>query len=256
MHTTDELRRAFRSKYGDVSRLGWGPRARRSAGYFTPDDYYEATVARLVTPGCSWLDVGGGRDVFPSNRRLAAELAARCGRLVAVDPDPTVRENPFAHERVQAMIQDYAGGPFDLATLRMVAEHIDEPEAAVASLARLVRPGGAVVVYTVNQWSAVSLAAWLTPLWFHHAVKRRLWGTEEKDTFPVAYKMNTRGRLRSLFHSGGFREESFDYLDDCRTFHQFRLLHYIELTVWQAVRSVGWHYPETCLLGVYRKRSD
>ena len=250
---TDELIRISNMKYGDPSRLGWGPRARRAAGYFTPDEHYEATVARLVTPGSAWLDVGGGRDVFPSNRPLATELVARCGRLVAVDPDSTVHENSFAHERVQAMIEDYSGGPFDLATLRMVAEHIERPEQAVAALARLVKPGGNVVVYTVNQWSAISLAAWLTPLWFHHAVKRRLWGTEEKDTFPVAYKMNTRGKLRSLFRSGGFREESFRYLDDCRTFHQFRLLLYIELGVWQALRSIGWHYPETCLLGVYRK---
>ncbi|HSQ55502.1 MAG TPA: methyltransferase domain-containing protein [Gemmata sp.] len=250
---TDELKHVFRAKYGNTTRLGWGPRARQAARYYTPDEYYEATVARLVTTGCSWLDVGGGHDVFPSNRALASELVSRCGKLTAVDPDVSVHENALAHERVQAMIEDYSGGPFDLATLRMVAEHIDRPEQAVASLARLVKPGGAVVIYTINQWSAISLAAWLTPLWFHHAVKSRLWGTEEKDTFPVAYKMNTRGKLRSLFQAGGFYEESFRYLDDCRTFHQFRLLHHVELTLWQALRAIGWHYPETCLLGVYRR---
>lgn len=249
-----ELEAVFRQKYGEAAKAGWGPRTRLSFGYFTPDEYYEAVVANLVAPGCSWVDVGGGRDVFPDNRALAAELAARCGRLVAVDPSDTVEENPFAHQRVKAKVEDFASSePFDLATLRMVAEHIEAPGPSLASLARLLKPRGRVVVYTINLWSPVSLASWLTPFWIHHPVKRLLWKTEEKDTFPVAYKMNTRRRLGMLFGQAGFREEHFAYLDDCRTFHRFRELHYLELLLWRLLRLVGAPYPENCLLGVYQK---
>jgi 2-polyprenyl-3-methyl-5-hydroxy-6-metoxy-1,4-benzoquinol methylase len=249
-----ELETVFRQKHGDPAKTGWGPRSRFSFGYFTPDEYYEAVVSKLVEPGCSWVDVGGGRDVFPHNHALAAELAARCRRLVAVDPSDTVDENPFAHQRVKAKIEDYTSGePFDLATLRMVAEHIEAAEPSVASLARLLKPEGRVVVYTINIWSPVSVASWLTPFWIHHPVKRLLWKTEEKDTFPVAYKMNTRRRLRTFFNQAGFREEHFAYLDDCRTFHRFRGLHYLELLLWRLLRSVGAPYPENCLLGVYQR---
>ncbi len=239
-----------------VATLGWGPRARQRAGYRTPDQHYEATVARLVTPGCRWLDVGGGRDTFPHNRPLAADLAARASHLVAVDPDATVHQHPLATEKVQAFMESLdalMAEPFDVVTLRMVAEHIEKPAEAVASLARLTRPGGHVVVYTVNKFSPLALAAWLTPTWVHHAVKSRLWHTAEEDTFPVAYRMNTRGTLRTLFSTVGLREAHFAYLDDCRTFHKFKVLHYAELLLWSALRSVGWHYPETCLLGVYRR---
>ena len=249
-----ELEDVFHQKHGDPTKVGWGPRTRFNAGYFTPDEYYEALVAKLVTAGSAWLDVGGGRDVFPSNKNLATELAARCRRLVAVDPSDTVSENPFAHERVKAFIQDYSSAEsFDVATLRMVAEHINAPESCVAALARLVRPGG-VVVYTINKWSPVSMAAWLIPFWLHHPLKSVLWGTEEKDTFPVAYRMNTRGRLRSLFSKAGFREQYFAYLDDCRTFHPMRLLHSLELLLWRLLNAADIHYPENCLLGVYTRR--
>ena len=39
---------------------------RQSCNYYTPDDVYEALVAGLVCTGISWLDVGCGRELFPS----------------------------------------------------------------------------------------------------------------------------------------------------------------------------------------------
>ncbi len=251
-----ELEKIFWQKHGHPAKLGWGPRTRFSFGYFTPDEYYEAVVSRLAQPACSWIDVGGGRDVFPDNPALATHLAARCRRLVAVDPSDTVEENPFAHERVKARIEDFTSSePFDLATLRMVAEHIEIPQECVASLARLVKPNGMVVVCTINKWSPVSLSSYCTPFWLHHPIKHMLWKTEEKDTFPVVYKMNTRRRLRLLFNQAGFQEQHFAYLDDCRTFHRFRMLNYLELSLWRLLRTIGLHYPETCLLGVYQRHA-
>lgn len=252
--TPDQLLAVFRSKYGDPATAGPNPRRRFRFGYFTPDDHYEAVVEQLVTPGCRWLDVGGGRDVFPSNPTLARTLADRCGHLAAVDPSPNVHENPFAREKVQAFIEGYASAePFDLLTLRMVAEHIARPDEALDSMALLLKPGGRLVIYTINKFAPVSVAAWVLPFWLHHPIKRVMWRTEEKDTFPVTYKMNTRATLRRLAAAHGFAEESFAHLDDCRTFHRFRLLNYAELASWKALRAVGLWYPENCLLGVYRK---
>src|SRR6266496_978532 len=107
----------------------------------------------------------------------------------------------------------------------MVAEHIARPQPALASLARLTKPGGKVVVFTINRWSPVSIAAWTVPFKLHHAIKHFLWRTEEKDTFPVVYEMNTKGRLRQLFQGHGFREVFFAHLSDCRTSFRFRLFH-------------------------------
>jgi len=249
-----ELKAFFRIKHGDPRTTGWSPALRHNFGYFTPDDVYEATIAGLVTPGCRWIDVGGGRDVFPSNPKLAQQLADRCGHLLGLDPSDTIHENPFAHRRVQSMLEDFTSYElFDLATMRMVAEHIANPTSAVAALARLVRPGGKVVVLTVNQWSPVTVASWLVPFGLHHPVKSLLWQTEEKDTYPVVYRMNTRSQLGRLFTAHGFRESHFAYLDDCRTFHRFRWLHRAELMLWKGLRTVGLRYPETCLLGVYER---
>jgi SAM-dependent methyltransferase len=151
MPTSAELEAVFRSKYGDPAATGWSPRRRHGFGYFLPADIYEAVVARHSHPGCHWLDVGGGHAIFPENPTLAKELVARCSRVVAVDPSDNVHRNPFVHERVQSFLEDFATDTsFDLATLRMVVEHVERPGAFTAALGRLVRPGGRVVVFTVQ----------------------------------------------------------------------------------------------------------
>ncbi len=244
----------FGLKYGDPAETGWAPRLRRRFDYYTPDDVYEALLDSLVTEQTCWLDVGCGRDLFPSNHPLAAILAERCARLVGVDPAPTLQENPFVHERVQGTIDDYPGGEdFDLVTMRMVAEHVDDPAAVVASLRRCVRPGGRVVVYTVNRFSPVPLLTALVPFWLHQPVKRVLWRTEKRDTFPTRFRMNTRRSLAAVFAGGGFDEELFAELDDCRTFGRFRLLQWGELLARTGLRKLRLGYPERCLLGVYRR---
>jgi SAM-dependent methyltransferase len=253
LSTEDRLQRLAEIKHGPDGNAGWDTTLRMKFGHYTPNDYYESCVESLVDCATRWIDVGGGDAVFPSNPRLARLLADRCARLVAVDPSSNVNQNVFAHERHRAFLEDFEGsGAFDLATMRMVVEHVARPEQFVANLARLVRPGGKAIVYTVNRWAPVTLISSCTPMWFHHAAKKVLWRSQEKDTFPVVYAMNTRSRLNRLF-SSGFREIYFRHLDDCRTLARWRFSLTMELALWKALTSLRLRYPETCLLGVYQR---
>jgi SAM-dependent methyltransferase len=252
--TKNDLQEVFRLKYGNSHICGWGPRIRLFFNYFTPDDYYEAMVAKLTTNGSCWLDVGCGRNIFPSNYTLARLLTDRCRLVVGVDPDETIEENSFVHQRYKKTIEEFSSNEeFDLITLRMVAEHMVNPESVITSLFRLTKSGGKVVVYTVNKWSLIPVITRLVPFNFHHPIKRILWGTEDKDTFPVTYRMNTHRALTRLFERHGFRECHFSYLDDCRTFARFRVMLLMELSFRALLHVWGIMYPENCLLGVYTK---
>ena len=94
----------------------------------------------------------------------------------------------------------------------------------------------------------------LAPMSLRHRVKKWLWGTQPKDTFPTCFRMNTRSALRRLFAGAGMHEAAFLRLDDCRTFARFRWLHELELRLMRACRALRVPYPEHCLLGVYRRR--
>ncbi len=252
-----DLERLFLLKYGSPSETGWAPRVRWEAGHFNPDDRYEALVERIVHRGCRWLDVGCGRSLFPSNDKLAKVLSDRCSVLVGVDPDPTLFENPYVHRRVPSRFEDFESDkPFDVVTLRMVVEHVQNPSRLASALARCTASGGLVIIYTVNRFSPIPLLTALVPFRLHHPVKVILWGTERKDTFPTEFRMNTRRSLKTILEKAGFRELHFAYLDDCRTTGRVKWLQRIELGMWRVTSRLGVRYPENCLLGVYRKNPD
>lgn len=252
--TRSDLLRIFDLKYRREPELDWGPAQRLRFDYFNPDDVYEAVLDKLVVGGCRWADIGCGRDIFPSNPELAKELAARTEHLLGIDPSANVLENPFITEAYNGVMEDYPGEQlFDLVTMRMVAEHVERPDSVAARIARMLRPGGLCVVYTPNKWSPVSILARVIPFRFHHGIKAVIWGSEERDTFPVQFRMNTRRSLRNLFLRHGMAECHFRYLDDCRIFNSFRLLNLVELLVCRAFRLLRIAHPENCLLGIYRR---
>jgi ubiquinone/menaquinone biosynthesis C-methylase UbiE len=106
--------------------------------------------------------------------------------LMGVDPGPTIDENAPIHCGSKTTIENFhSDQTFDVITLRMVAKDVTDLEPVVTSLARLTRPEGKVVIDTINRWSTVPIVTSINPFDFHHAIKRFLWSTVNKDTFPV-----------------------------------------------------------------------
>ena len=123
-----ELRNRLQSQYGDLSKHGWQVKLKWRFGYYSPEAWYEAVVDRLVTKETTWIDVGGGKELFPHNEHLSRKLADRCKKMVGVDPSDNIHQNEFADERVQSTIEEYTTDQsFDLATLRMVVSTSGNP---------------------------------------------------------------------------------------------------------------------------------
>lgn len=254
--TSEDLYEIFLIKHGSPEKTGWKPCLRLHFGYYQSADYYEALVNKCVCDKTKWLDVGCGKWLFsPSNIRLAEILSQRAGFVVGVDSSDNIDNNPFVHERVKCLIEDYETEHlFDLVTLRMVVEHIANPTRLVESLSRLVKQGGIVIVFTVNLWSPSAMVSKLLPFKLHYPIKRILWKEEEeKDTFPTFYQLNTRKQLRTFFREDVFEERLFTYLDELSIFGQSKFLSYAELLLWRVFKKMGLHYPENCFLAVYEK---
>jgi 2-polyprenyl-3-methyl-5-hydroxy-6-metoxy-1,4-benzoquinol methylase len=231
--------------------------ARLRAGYFSPEDHYEALLNRFVTREVKWLDVGCGRAPFPNNIPLSSELAGRCRKIVGLDPDSAICENSFVHERCQVVFEEYSPTQaFDLVTARMVIEHVQRPAEFVRALMRATRPGSLVVFFTVNWWSLTTLAAYYSPMSFHHWLKRWIWNTDQRDTFRTEYNMNRRTTLSTLMKSAGFDEYMFWVLPDASILWGIPSLRSAELACFDLARRCGVPYIDSCILAVYRRTTE
>jgi 2-polyprenyl-6-hydroxyphenyl methylase/3-demethylubiquinone-9 3-methyltransferase len=113
-------------------------------------------AARTTLSGSRALDVGCGGG-------LLAEALARAGaRVTAIDLAPGMIEVARLHAAESAVTVDYrlasaeqlaAAEPhgFDIVTCMEMLEHVPEPAIMTATLARLLRPGGALIVSTINR---------------------------------------------------------------------------------------------------------
>jgi SAM-dependent methyltransferase len=109
----------------------------------------------------------------------------------------------------------------DLIMSRSVFEHLTDPDAVYREFARVLRPGGQVVFLTANMWDYGTLVARLVPNRFHGRIVKAVEGREEEDTFPTAYKTNTRADVDRLAAGAGMRVAAFEYLSQYPNYLMF-----------------------------------
>src|SRR5262245_40325367 len=116
-------------------------------------DYIEA---RAGLAGKAGLDVGCGGGL------LAEGMARRGAHVTAIDLAPEALAVARLHAIEAGVTIDYREVPveslaeshpasFDLVTCLEMLEHVPDPAAIVAALARLAKPGGHVVCSTINR---------------------------------------------------------------------------------------------------------
>jgi SAM-dependent methyltransferase len=172
--------------------------ARFYPNYVDEQERYMARVAERVGAQTVVLDAGCG------HQGLDPEVAARAAWVLGVDLDESIRENATVSARLQA---DLARLPLqaesvDLVASRYVVEHLADPLAVFREFARVLRPGGHVVLLTPNAWHYVSLVSRLVPHRLHQWVNERR-GRQAEDTFPTRYRANTARKLRRLAERAG-----------------------------------------------------
>jgi 2-polyprenyl-6-hydroxyphenyl methylase/3-demethylubiquinone-9 3-methyltransferase len=156
MHSGANVDPAEISKFDAAAPRWWDPEGEfRPLHDLNPArlDYIEA---RAGLGGRRVLDVGCGGGL------LAEGMARRGAKVTGIDLAPAALEVARLHALESGVEVDYrevavdalaAVEPqaFDLVTCLEMLEHVPDPAAVLAAIARLVRPGGDVVCSTINR---------------------------------------------------------------------------------------------------------
>ena len=187
-----DVQNSYRARYRAM-RPGWS-----SSG-----EQFEALVRSHLTPDSRVMDLGCGRggvvELFWRNVKLATGL----------DPDVSSLAEHRAHNmpvvRGRGEQLPFAGESFDLVVCIWVLEHLRSPEAVLREVRRVLRPGGHFVFLTPNLRNPLlafnRLGRALPQL--QRRLVPKLYGRVEADTFPVQYRANTAGTIRTLAQRSG-----------------------------------------------------
>ena len=172
--------------------------------------YQDAVSARL-TPATRLLDLGCGRGGVME--RLHEHAAA----LAGVDPDfdsLRLRRLPGGWVACgRGELLPFADGVFDLVCSSWVLEHLPDPATVFSEVARVLVPGGRVVLLTPNARHPMICANRLFG-WTKGALVARLYCREEGDTFPARYRANSLRRIDELAQGAKMKRVSLHLIGD------------------------------------------
>ena len=150
---------AVRIAYGDASERRRGAPSTQVSDAL--DEVLAARAAQVGRAALEVVDVGAGTGGF------AVRLAKLGHHVTVVDPSPDAlaaarwraAELGVTLTAVQGEASEIAGlvgdGAADLVVCHNVLEYVDSPAAAMAAIARVLRPGGTVSVLAANMVAAV-----------------------------------------------------------------------------------------------------
>jgi 2-polyprenyl-6-hydroxyphenyl methylase/3-demethylubiquinone-9 3-methyltransferase len=192
--------RAEVDKFEALAHRFWDPQGEFRPLHLLNPVRTQFVAERAALSGARVLDVGCGGG-------LLAESLSRAGASVAaLDLAPAMIEAARLHAARSALEIDYRAesaetvaaaepGAFDVVTCMEMLEHVPEPAAMLASLARLARPGGHVFVSTLHRNLRSFLAAIVAAEYVLRVLPR---GTHEYERFIRPSELARWGRAAGL----------------------------------------------------------
>lgn len=180
-------------------------------------------VAESTPEGASVLNVGGGCN---ASGRFPA-ITRRAQTLVVVDPSARVLGNTHADERHQLTLEEFARDHahlFDVAFAVFVLEHVTDPVAFTDAAAKVLKPGGAFLAITLNQWHYFGLMTRATSrLGLNEWLLRQVRDPHKVDEyhFRTEYRINSIGSVSKQLARAGFSQVEFRMFDQPRMYEPY-----------------------------------
>ncbi len=166
----------------------------------------------LENNGGVWFDAGGGYNtgLNKEDYKLLKNI-----KLISSDRDEeSLRKNKFADKLINCDLEKIPlkDNSVDIISLRMVAEHLENPEEVLKELSRILKIGGKLMIYTPNINNYLNFIAKHFPNFYKEKIKKKMWQMEEEDIYPGYYLLNRRDKIKSALKKYNLKEKKFYYI--------------------------------------------
>ena len=207
---------------------------RRLMKWILPDliwnqQIYGTVLQKYINRETRWLDLGCGwrllgKDLEP----IEDGLVKTANSVVGCDMDfNSVSKHRNIRKLVLGSGDDlpFQNGSFDLVTCNMVVEHFRDPKKAFSEMARVLSPGGYLIVHTPNLLNYAVLLNHTVMRWLPRksvlALIQFADTRKEDDIFITFYRANTARKLARVCGEFGLKEETHRLLTPPRPFLGF-----------------------------------
>ena len=206
---------------------------------------FYSRVNALLGPSTTLLNVGAGRGAnvaedSSSYRRSLQSFRGKVARVIGLDLDPVVVENPDLDEAHLIEIgrpYPVADASIDLVVSDHVLEHVANPMEFAAEIDRVLKPDGWFCARTPTKWGYVGIGARAVPNALHVLLLKKLQPERKaEDVFPVVYRMNSLSALRAAFPPEKWRHFTYGHNGDPGYHANNRFLFWL-------VEAWGWLMP-------------
>jgi SAM-dependent methyltransferase len=181
---------------------------------------YKEALTQSIPRDTPWLDLGCGHMLFPDwmpgAKAEQAKAFTQSKLVVGIDYDfPSLQKHEGIRNRVRGDIQrlPFADGSFGLVSANVVIEHVEHPDALLAEIRRVLKPGGIFLFHTPNLLGYATLLACLIPQRLKLWLIRFLQGRAEEDVFPVHYRLNTSRAVAAGARRTAFAVQGIELLE-------------------------------------------
>lgn len=200
-------------------------------------------LSAMLNKQTVWIDVGCGSNA------MVEEYGHRAASAIGTDVVPPERPSsaPFLLMRPDTL--PFPDASADLITLRFVAEHLPDVPRTFGEIARVLRPGGRVMVLTTNTHSPFIILPRLLPFRLKNAILSRLFRVRDVDVMPTFHRLNTPHAMRTVHPDLELLE--LEFLQDANYTRRWIFLLFY---AWHlATRPRPFRRFRTNLLGVWGK---
>jgi len=175
-----------------------------------PGIIYRNRLLQSSSRGRVLLDIGCGRDA-----RLLKSISNNYGKCIGIDidiPKHGIHSADYNFLCADAHHIPLHSSTVDIIAMNDVVEHLADPRAVFQECARVLRPGGKLIILTVNKrYFPIALGRFL-PHRFCQVLNHMITGTSEEDTFYTYYRANTPQSLKALIKNTGLCPLKIKYL--------------------------------------------